>query len=301
MPAGIASVRATIPVPSNVRLVGAGKNASIIQKTFNGPLFDFSGSDTTRRCQRGGLADLQLNGGGHSGPLVQASYADHLNFDRTWFNQNGDCALVGTELWDTYFQGCEFEWCGTSAWRTGSVVRLLSSPTDSTNEAYFSQCRWESFPGHALYADSNSSHHAPYGIWLSQCKMESAQISGPAFIETTNDASDVHLRDLYLAADGGSYRASSLINLVAAANFTIDGIHAWVNGAAQSVIRLYPGPVGHAIHNVYVDAPAGLPNGIVDFAGGNPIMRVGNVRAKAGQPVSPYHGTIPAGVVLEDL
>lgn len=306
-PPGITIVGSAITVPSNVRLVGAGKNASIVKKVFNGVLFDFSGTSTSSRCQRSGAADLQLNGGQNTtGALIQANYADHLNFDRVWCYQNNDSAVVATELWDSYFVGCEFEWCGLSTWKTGAVVRLLGSATDSTNEIYFSQCRWESFPGHAMFIDSNGGTHAPYGVWLSQCKMESAQISGAAaFIDSTNDVADIHIRDLYAAADGlgsGGTAVYALISVVAAANFTIEGVHAWVNGSsAASVIQLFPGAVGHSIIDVYVDAPTAPSNGIVQFAGGTPSVRVRNVRYKSGQTGAVYSGTVPAGVVLEDM
>lgn len=306
VPAGVTIVGSTIAVPSNVRIVGAGKNATIIKKTFNGVLLNFSGTDPSHRVGRGGVADVQLNGGQNTtGVFVQASYADHLNFDRVWFYQNNDVAFVGTELWDTYFHGCEFEWCGTSTFKTGAVVRLLSSATGSTNEVWFSQCRWESFPGHALFVDSQGNTGAPYGIYLSQCKMESAQVMGTSFIETTNDVTDVHIRDIYLAADAlgsGGSAASSLINLVAAANMIIEGVHAWINNSAAScVIRLFPGSIGHAIRDVLADVPTAPANGIINFAGGNPVMRISNVRTKTGQTSNIYNGTVPSGVTLDDV
>lgn len=307
-PPGTAKFATQPPViPSNIRLVGSGKNATILKKTANFDFLRFAGASTSSRCQRGGLADIQLNGStSTTGALLVATYADHMNFDRVWFYLNGDCAVVATELWDSYFAGCEFEWCGTSVYRTGAVVRLLGSATDSTNEIYFSQCRWESFPGHALFADSNSGGHAPYGIWLTQCKMESAQIAGTgAFIETTSDVADVHIRDIYLAADGKGTGGSAVYALIynpAAANFTIEGVHAWINGSsANSVIGLFPGPVGHSISNVYVDAPTLPSNGIVNFAGGSPVMRVRNVRYKFGQAGTVFTGTVPAGTLIDDM
>src|SRR6185312_449317 len=164
---------------------------------------------------------------------------------------------------------------------------LLGSATDSTNEIYFTKCRWESFPMCALFLDSNSNTtHAPYGVWLSQCKMETAQVnSGVAgFIDMTNDVVDLHIRDLYLAADNKTGGAGVGINLTAAANVTIDGVHAYMaNAALTEVIRVFPGIVGHSIKNVFADAAGGFANGIVNFAGSTPQMTVENVVYKVGQ------------------
>lgn len=315
---------ATINVPSNVRIWGVGKNATLIQKkaALSGGLFNFSGTDTSHRCQRGGLADLQLHGGGHgsanTGPLITAHYADHMNFERVWCNENPDTALEASELWDTYFVGVEFEWCGAATNRTGAVAKIMASSTASSNEVWFVQCRWESFPANALFIDSHDPGgtsypaFAPYGIYLNQCKMESNSntlTGGHGFIEATADVSDVHIRDIYLAWDAGSTGSgATLINHVGSQGWVLEGIRAWVgNTNLSSVIRVFSGTYGNSIKNVYVVTNSTKPtNGIVNFAGGSQVMRVENVRnASSSDGVLPgsgvYSGTVPDNTRLVDF
>jgi hypothetical protein len=310
VPTGVYMVNQTFVVPSNTRIVGAGKNASLIKKSaaVATALFDFSGTGTNARCQRGGMQDIQLNGGDFSGALVRAQYADHLNFDRVWFYQNADPAVVGIELWDSYFTHCEFEFCGNGTSNTGAVVRILGSSTDSSNVVGFNECRWESFPGNALFIGSNGSTLPPYRIYLTDCKMETAFVQTLPFIDMTNDISDFHIRGMYMAADGfntgfTSSGAPNLINLISGNSCTIRGMHVFINNnTARSVIRCFPGGGNYWIDNVFVNAITSLGASIIEFAGGNPTMRIANVRYKTGTggAVPVFSGTVPSNTIIDD-
>ena len=305
-PPGNYAIGSTVTVPSFVRLSGAGKGASILTKTFNGVMLDFSGASKAVRCGKSSANDLQLIGHFTTGALIRAQYADHLNFERVWFHSNGDIAFWGIELWDTYFRACEWDSCGAVTGSSGANVRLDSSTTDSTNNIYFVQCRWENFPGATLYINEAGSSHYPYAIWLVECKMESGVWWGTAssgyFIDTTGSVDSVHIRDLFLggiALAGGA--AGDLINFAGRNNWTMEGIQGSIaNGAVNSLIRVAPTQnFGHKISDVAV---AGVLNtAILNFVSGNPFMFAKNIKYFYPGTGTIYAGTVPSNVILEDL
>jgi len=300
VPSGTSVISTTQVVPSGCRIVGRGKDTSILKRSGNNVLLNMSGSSTSVRNQHSSLSDLQLTGPSTTGVLVQANYADHHDFDRVHFYNTADVAFVGMELWDTYFRGCHFENVGTTTWKTGAAVRFLGSSTQSTNEVWMSQCRWESFAGQALFIDSNGfPGNAPYGIYLSQCKMESSLVSGNAFIDMTNDVSAIHLRDLYMAADaspGGA--AAAFINWVGANDLILDGLHCSVTSSAcLGVIYVFTNATGY-VGNVRQVGTA-LTNGMIQFAGGAPVMGFSNITNNSSSTL--YTGTLPSTVHLTDV
>lgn len=291
-------------IPSNIRIVGAGKNATYLVKAFNGEgLLRFEGASTTNRCSKGGLRDLQLNGksGVYTGTLVTITYADHMNLDRVRFFDNDGAAIKATELWDTYFVGCEFDYCGGATNLTGAVVQLLGSTTDSTNEIYFVQCRWENFPGNALFVSSGSGG-TTYGIYANQCKMENHTINGKSFIEIENTIIDVHFNDLYLAAIANTTPAPYLVNFIGSGFMTFANVHVvFFAGSTQCVFFVYAGNYGKStIQDVMVEGGS-LPNGIIQYAGGNTQLYDRNVVYASSSTTPIYTGTSIGGAVHQGI
>lgn len=275
-------VGSPITVPSNVRLVGEGKGASVIRKTFNGPLFDFSGAGHVSRCTHGGMRDLELNGNSTTtGVLVKADYCDHMNFDRVYFNLNNDTGFSAQELWDTSFSECEWEWCSGPLATQKSVV-LSNSATDSTNAIWFSGCRWESFKGGSLNLVGNGFNL--HSIYLVNCKMETTVAHDAAFIDMTGDCRNIHVKNLYAALvslDSGVASVTMLLHWIPYAGSSLRDVTAYVNSAGLYVpISVGIGTGGaHAFENITCDndqTPSS--GGIINFETACDWMHVRNVR-----------------------
>jgi len=309
------STDATFTVPSNVRLTGVGKNASVLNRTVasTGPLLSFSGTANAvgNRCTRGGMADLKINANSTTGVIVRAKWADHLNFDRVWFYGANDSAVVLENVWDSYFSHCEFEWCSGTNGLKPSVL-IMGETSDSSNIIGFNECRWESFSDGALWVSSRQPTSAytmvtganpPYGIYLQNCKMETTVLRGYFFMMSA-DIEVLHVDGMYMAARGlytGITTGRQLVDLIGASEITFKRIRVRVAGATnptvKSVFRVFTNAPDIVIEDVVVDAQqalgastAGSGGGIIEWAGGTPEARVQGVRYKSGQS-----GTIDFG------
>lgn len=285
-----------------VRFVGDGKNGSVFKKTTNvaTALFDFSGNSNADRCQRGGLMDVKIDGGGFTGPLVRAKWADHLNFDRVWFFSNADQALYLENCWDTYFRNAEFDTCSGTDGLKPSVL-ISANSDDSSNEIYFNECRWEAFHDGALWISSRppvssntmvTGTNPPYGIWLTNCKWETTTVTGLPF-NTSTDVGGIHFNGMYCAFRGG---ASTLpaFNIVGAMDWSFEKFRVFVNGSAGTTLSSIFAIFTNAeilIHDVIVDPTQALGTGIIDWQGGTPDVYLDNVRYKQGSSGTLYAGS----------
>lgn len=306
-PAGTYQVQSGLAVPSNCSLVGEGKAASAIRRNGNFDMITMNGASSVSRVTRVRIADLYLDGSSGTGATIHTTFGDHFNFERLWF-AGGNNAIIAIELFDSYFRAVEFNSCGTSTVRTGAVVLIQGSATGSSNEIYFSQCRWEAMPGNALYLDSNSfPANAPYGIWLSQCKLEGANVmTGPSFVDCTNDIADVHLDHIYLAAPSALASGSpidGLVNVAGSWGWCLSNIHVFIsNNSVASVIRWNPTGSGNSLENLVCDAATNPTNALLNFVGGGGNTgRITNVGFKDGLRAPLFAGTVPAGLWVDDF
>ncbi len=296
-PPGTYQVASTLTIPSKVRLVGAGKNVSIIRKSASiaNAMLDFTGTNNSTRCQRGGMADIQINGAGSNGagtftgPLVRCKWADHLNFDRVWFNDNIDQALNLENCWDSYWNDCEFEWCsGTDGLKPSVLIR--SNSDDSSNILVFNNCRWEAFRDGALWMSTAAmvSAYTPvagsnpvYGIYLQNCKMETSQLRG-LMIDMSNDVGAVHVDGMYMSGRGlasGISTGRNFINCIGL-DMTFKRMRVNVQGVTNptcdSVFRVFTsGKL--TVEEITVQDTQALNTGIFNWAGGLAHARVNHV------------------------
>lgn len=293
-----------INVPTNVRLVGEGKNATIFRKLTNMTMFNFSGDSNAVRCQRGGMADIKLDGQGFTGPLINCKWADHLNFDRLWLYNNG---AVGTKLentWDTYFNNVEWDTVSGIDGFNPSVL-INSNADDSSNIIVFNGCRWENFKDGALWISTApivsaytmvTGSNPAYGVYLTNCKMETPQIRG-LFFATSADVADVHMDGMYVAARGlytGISTGRTLFSMIGASDMTFKRMRVRIDGAVNptvdDVFTINTAGHGFRIEDIFVDATQ-LPNtGIISWDGGTPEVFCENLRYKTGQAGVIYAG-----------
>lgn len=304
-PMGTYLVGTGLVVPTNVRLAGTGKNTSVLKKSTNLTLLTFSGSSNSVRCQRGGAMDLRLDGGGFTGPLINAKWADHMNFDRMWLYNNGAVGVKFENVWDSYFSWSEFDTCSGIDGFNPSVL-LISNSDDSTNVIGFERCRWENFKDGALWISTApivsaytmvTGSNPCYDVRLTDCKMETPQLRGLMFA-TSADVADVHIDGMYAAARGlysGITTGRTLFSVIGASDMTfrrfrvrIDGV---TNPSVDDVFTFNTSGHGFRLQDIFVDATQ-LPNtGIVSWDGGTPEVFCENVRYKTGQAGVIYAGS----------
>lgn len=222
--------------------VGAGATApTIIKKIGVGDLWNLSGTGTSDRCSGVKLENFGMFGDSSSlGAAIHMDYADHHRFrDLSHFGFY-DATWAAKELWDTHSQGIDFDWCGTAVNKAGAVIWLKGSTTGSTNEISFAACRIESFPGQAVFIDANGTPaNAPYGIYfVGGCKMESVRRSALAFVDATNDVSNVTFSDMYVGSDNlaAAQSAGPIFNVVGNLNWQFKNIRGWCDNHSATCL-----------------------------------------------------------------
>jgi len=153
------------------------------------PLIDVSGKGTMaghiKYCS---INQIMISGNNMPGVLVRSYYADNIILNEVNFVHCAGMAVDLVEMWDSQFQECAWEDCGSRA-APALLVRNSTGPNtfgfslDNSNQIHFVNCRWEGFRNGAVRLDgaANGSVSKLNGIFFVACKMESSVLAGPAF------------------------------------------------------------------------------------------------------------------------
>lgn len=151
------------------------------------------------------ISNMTLNGGRNAGRLLHMTYADSCAVTNVDFVYCNDTALDLVEVWDTRFNNCIWENCGTN---TRPAVLLRNSmpagqfgfSDDNTNQIHFILCRWEGFRNGAIRLEgaANGSTRLLNGIFFTSCKMETRFAAGAPF-QIMDGTTIVFVNQLYIA------------------------------------------------------------------------------------------------------
>ena len=207
IPKGRFMVRQLIIRNKGTTITGAARfGTQLVRLSGDLPLIEMNGSGTMmghlRYCS---ITNLMISGDNRTGTLIRSIYADNLVFRDINFFNCPDTAVDFTEVWDTRFESCAWEHCGTvdkpCTWlRNTQPSGTFGYSLDNTNQIHFIACRWEGFKNGALKLDgaANGSQSKLNGIFLVACKMESSVLAGDAFqIEPGSNV--IYVTQLYMA------------------------------------------------------------------------------------------------------
>ncbi|HXH27232.1 MAG TPA: glycosyl hydrolase family 28-related protein, partial [Candidatus Acidoferrum sp.] len=176
-------------------LVGDGRFAtSIVRLSGTDPLIDISGNATgIGHARYDSLNSMSIDGNGLPGPLLRSYYADSCVYRELAFTHCQGLAVDFIEVWDTRFDNCSWEDCGSLdqpavLLRNSAAAGTFGFSIDNTNQIYFTSCRWEGFRNGAICIDggANGSQQKLNGIFFVSCKMETHVAAGTAFQLLTN-------------------------------------------------------------------------------------------------------------------
>lgn len=171
-----------------------------------GPLLDMSGTASLdghlKFCS---VTNMTLTGDYQKGVLLKAYFADNFIFSNLAFRYSDGLALDFIEVWDTRFNNCTWENCGSND--EPAALFTNSQPqgefgygNDNSNQIHFLGCRWESFRNGAvrLHGAANGSTHLLNGFFFVSCKMETRHAAGPA-LQIMPGCTLVYANQLYIA------------------------------------------------------------------------------------------------------
>ena len=269
-PAGSYLVNGTLSVSSATRIIGAGMDdgTSKANTTFKrtsstgSPMFQIRGAIpgsgdavSTAPVRRISMSDCTIRAASSTDTLIQAFYTNRNHFARLRFIGAGGTAFHGVEFWDSQFDGCMFDLCGTTSApavllqnRSTATPGSAGYSNDNINRVTFRSCTWETFTSTCIALDgsSNSSTHLTNNITIDDCKFETSTFQSPMITATTNVIS-VYISNSYFAANNGSGGAKDITQW-AGASLVTDRCRFYqgATGIVSSAVHLN----GHAGSNV---------------------------------------------------
>jgi hypothetical protein len=206
-PSGVFMVRTLKIRNKGMALRGDGRYGTRIKRhSGTEPLIDISGSGTGIGHQRyDTIGNFQIDGNNMPGVLLRSYYADSCVYRELSFVNCPGLATDLVEVWDTRFESCTWEFCGSV--NDPAVLLRNSLPEgefgfsdDNTNQIHFTGCRWEAFQNGAVRLDGTAggSIRKLNGIFFVACKMETSLAAGSA-LQIMRGSTIVYVNQLYLA------------------------------------------------------------------------------------------------------
>ena len=217
-----------ITVPSNIRLLGSDRKASILKKNGNGILMSLSGpaSDLSgaTHVRFSSVENLGFNGNSNTGLIFQLYYADNLVFRDVFVTSNSDICIDTAEFWDSRFYNISMESCGGAADAAMPNIQLRNSAassgfgysSDNVNQIHFIGCRLEAFYTGAIWVVQGvNSTNAPNGIYFTDCKFETSNMRGGPHFKVDASCRSVYANHIYAFAGAFAAGYSTAQNIIA--------------------------------------------------------------------------------------
>jgi len=206
-PNGIFMITGLTLSAQGTTLVGSARWGTRLRR-LNGtrPLINISGTSSINgHIKYCSLLNMMIDGNSLPGVLLQSYYADNCIYNQLNFVHCAGNATDFVEVWDSVFEACGWEDCG-SATQPALLLRNSTAPgtfgfsTDNTNEVHFHNCRWEGFRNGAVRLDgaANGSPNLLNGIFFVSCKMETRFVAGTPF-QIMSGSTIVFVNQLYIA------------------------------------------------------------------------------------------------------
>jgi hypothetical protein len=260
VPPGIWRVRAgRLKLPPKTALIGCGR-ASVVRRIGTGTLFRISGTSTEDRGGDCLVRDIVLDGDSQTGTLVAIDHSSNLVFDNVWWQSNDGIAMDASELWDSRFVNCTWDWCSGADGHSPAVRlrnRADNVSTENTNALVFMNCRWESFRDGAVWIE-RTGNALMSQVHFTNIKMESSFVRGP-FMKLSSDLRNVMIQNLYLC--GNSFAPGfdvpvDLIDFRPYGMVCLQNVSVWLNHpVARTIVRAAVGHHSCKIENLWVDGP----------------------------------------------
>lgn len=286
-------------LPERTKVFGDGYSTKI-RKATNGWMVDVSGVESFVHHSYFVFRDIYFDGNDKTGSVIQAYYTSELLVDRCRFYGTAGPAVDAVELWDSRFQNCFFDWCGTATLpafylRNGTTATAgqFGYGTDCTNAVYFYGCRWESFKNGAVWMEHGpgSDNSALSQIYFTNCKCETHYLNGPVIKisnTTHHNMTNIHIDTLFISVNAFNSGYSTSTNLIDwAVNSACSLRNIWVfqtgtiGGVAlvRSVVRVNALAPSNTIENIFMSGTTPTAStgflSVIDFiTGSDPGIKI---------------------------
>ncbi len=215
-PPGVYLHSGTIVGKSQVRLLGAGRWATVLKRSADVVSVSWYGTDVEDRCWYGAMEQLTVEGDDFEATLVDLVHASQFMLYNVVMHGSLGRALDLVETWDSNFTNLFCESCGgvgagappTIHLRNARASSGFGSSTDNTNEIRFTHLHIEANRAGAIRIEKGFGDTQPNGVYIFDLKIENHTVSGDApFVYIAPEANRVHIEKVYVYAgdllDGG--------------------------------------------------------------------------------------------------
>lgn len=257
-PAGTFIVN-NVSIPTKIRIKGAGKDATIIQRNANNSVFVIVGTPLPNGGNpshyNNGFEDLTVTSNGDfASDLVSVQGVTGMNINRVKFYANGCRLLFTNQMWDSRITNCQFFNGGKSDGTPAVELASGLNGYNSTKETVLEGCHFESYSGSAIRTQRDSATNFKTAMMsFSNLKFESVNCTGN---HLNLEANNLLFSNVYITTE---FTTTDVIKMTACrgvlgniAFFYVTG----VTGATipQSLINIDAS--GYLIHlNVLVEEP----------------------------------------------
>jgi len=271
-PRGVFMVRTLKIINKGTSLIGNGRWATRILRIneSSDPVIDMSGTGTGLGHTRyDSIQEMTISGNGLPGTLLRAYYADNCIIRAVSFIHCPGKAADFVEVWDSRFEDCSWENCGTidnpaMLFRNSTAPGTFGYSTDNTNQIHFLGCRWENFINGAIRLEGAASGSTSLlnGFFLVACKMETSIAAGPA-LQIMQGTTIIFVNQLYIAILGTNPGYTTPIDAIVDYGSQVSLVDIYIQwgtatGLANSMIHaLRGGP--HTYHNISAYYPTVPP------------------------------------------
>ncbi len=238
-----------------------GVRISRLTGSGSAPLIEISGTGSLdNHIKYCSIDHLMIDGDFKPGILLRSYYADNLIFREVNFVHCKGVATDFVEVWDTRFENCTWEDCGSvdepaTLFRNSTPPGTFGYSEDNTNQIHFVGCRWEGWRNGAVRLDgaANGSPNLLNGIFFVSCKMETRFVAGSAF-QIMDGSSIIFVSQFYIAMmahDAGHTTPVDAIEDHGTHVFMTDVYIQWGAAAnlANSIIHIWRGNP-HTYHKI---------------------------------------------------
>jgi hypothetical protein len=207
LPPGTYSISSTIALAAQVRLLGAGREATRIKRSVDVVIVSVYGYGTTNHAYYSAIEHMTLDCNGSGATGLDCVYASQLMVYDLWVYNVQGIAVDCVEVWDSHFINLFCQWAAGIMVTEQPAVYVRCSRatsgfgfgTDSSNEITFTNLHLEHFRAGALrIAPGLGATGNPNGIYVNKLKLESPYVSNttpPVYIDASTTR--IHIDRVY--------------------------------------------------------------------------------------------------------
>lgn len=294
------------PSVDGVTLEGSGWFSTIINRTANSVMFDFSGADSANHRWNVNFRNMKLNGGGSgfNAPMVRCYYAGPGTiFENLWIRNGGGSGIEGVEWWDARLDNIWLDNLGLALGSNTEALRILSTKegvtvgnfgysVDSSNNIWATNLLFTSNRKGDIVIAKNGGAGNVHRMYFKNAKFENQNVRNGQAVVKLEGCVFSSMRDFNIhpvSFDSGQSTAFDCFDLTNASIISFDHIVMEQTAAmVRSIFKVNGGCGGSTFSDIFAEGSGAPTVAGFDWAGTNNNIGFGGLidASHNGSPTS---------------